>query len=483
MMRWDRTTPPLHSLEIDGDSVTGVDAESSVRVTFGNGGEPGARETVPRTKTRAAHSATAGGIVATLDDEGVLAFARGDVPLGTLALASPEPVTTWRLAACGDESVVLTLGEWLVWIDTRSRKTIRRVRARAKVSALEIDSALVCVGCDDGWVQCFRTRSGEARASFAAHDGGVASIALGKTALFTSGTRGGLRAWERSALDVAARAVHPVTAISAAADLVAVGDRSGRVRVLDGEREAGGINIGDAPLHVRIARSGALLAVGKRVAMRAGPPWKIPRPFVLGSDATAATSDDGYLFAGNERGSVDVHDLETTSRVTRYTLSDASVSAICRLPGALLAVGTGVLDGRVFIVDVVEAKVVHRLELHGEGFGVTALACDPRGRILASGSDDATIALVDPVKGRLLARLRVNETPVALAFDASGRSLACAFADGKAAIVRFAPKGAAIDDAGLRGVARVAWGKEAVVGFEDGRVERLRPPAEARAES
>ncbi len=483
MMRWDRTTPPLCSLALEGEGVSGVDAEASVRVKFGADGAPGAREAVPRTKARPTRDVTAGDVTATLGEDGVLAFAKDGAQVGTIALASPEPVETWRLESCGDSAVVLTLGEWLVWIDARTCKTIRRVRARAQVEALAIDAALVCVGCEDGWVQCFRAQTGEARASFAAHDGGVASIALGATALFTSGVRGGLRAWERSALDVPARPVHPVTAIGAAGDFVAVGDRSGRVRILEGEREAGAMNIGDAPLHVRITRSGAVLAVGKRVAMRAGPPWKSPRPLVLGSDATAVTSDDAYLFAGNERGAIDVHDLETSSRVTRYALSEAAVSAICRLPGALLVVGTGVLDGRVFVVDVVEAKVMHRLELHGEGFGVTALACDPRGRLVASGSDDATIALVDPQKGRLLARLRVNETPVALAFDASGRSLACAFADGKAAVVRFAPKRADIEDAGVRGAARVAWGKEAVLGFEDGRVERLRPRVEARAES
>ena len=51
---------------------------------------------------------------------------------------------------------------------------------------------------------------------------------------------------------------------------------------------------------------------------------------------------------------------------------------------------------------------------------MTCLAADPRGRIVASGADDGSIALIDPVKGKILARLRVRETPISLAFDKRG---------------------------------------------------------------
>jgi WD40 repeat protein len=224
---------------------------------------------------------------------------------------------------------------------------------------------------------------------------------------------------------------------------------------------------------VHVGHKNAIVAVTPRVAMHAVRPWNAPRPLALKSRATAVVADDAYLFVGSENGVVDVYDLETSAHVTTYSLSDATVSALCRLPSALLVVGTGVLDGRVFVVDVVDAKVRHRLEVQTEGFGVTALACDPRGRIVACGSDDATITILDPVKGKPLARLRVKETPTSMAFEASGRSLSCVFADGTGAIVTFGPKRASIDDLGVRGVSRVAWGDDLLFGFEDGTVQRI----------
>ena len=110
---------------------------------------------------------------------------------------------------------------------------------------------------------------------------------------------------------------------------------------------------------------------------------------------------------------------------------------------------------------------------HDEAFAVTCLAYDPRGRIVASGADDGSIALIDPTKGKVLARLRVRETPVSLAFDGDGRRIACVFADGTAGLVKLGPRGATVEDIAVTGAAHVAWGDDAVFGFADGRVERL----------
>jgi hypothetical protein len=142
-----------------------------------------------------------------------------------------------------------------------------------------------------------------------------------------------------------------------------------------------------------------------------------------------------------------------------------------KLTGATLVVGTGALDGRVLFVDVAEAKVVHRVSPHEEAFGVTCLSADARGRIVASGGDDGQIALLDPAKGRILARIRVAETPMSMAFEPSGRRLACVFADGTAAVVTFASSGATVSDLGVRGASHVAWGDSIVFGFKDGRAE------------
>ncbi|MDB4996659.1 MAG: WD-repeat protein [Myxococcaceae bacterium] len=422
------------------------------------------------------------GHVIALADDGALVFTamRDGSVVGTLRLASTEPASEWRLACIDAARVVLALGDWLVWIDVATKKTIRRVRARDKVTAFAADAQWVVAGTDTGWVQAFAADSGEPGAVFEAHDGGVVALALGKKTLFTGGAGGkkpGVRAWPRASLDVAKRAAAPVTALAARGDLVAVGDGSGNVRVLRGANEVWARSVGDVPTAVHLARGDVLIAATPKVILHASLAATgadaVPRPLAVRGQATAFAADDDYAFAGTDSGSVDVYDLAEATHVTSYALSDGDVTALARLPGKLLVVGTGALDGRVFIVDVTEAKVLHRMEPHDEAFGVTCLAYDPRGRIVASGADDGSIALIDPLKGKVLARLRVRETPTSLAFDKEGRRIACVFADGTAGLVKLGPRGATIEDIALTGVARVAWGDDAVFGFADGRIERL----------
>jgi hypothetical protein len=429
------------------------------------------------------------GHVIALADDGALVFTamRDGSAVGTLRLASTEPATEWRLAAIDAGRVVLALGDWLVWIDVATKKTIRRVRARDKVTALAADAEWVVAGTDTGWVMAFASATGEPGASFDAQEDGVLALALGKKTLFSGGSGGSggkksaVRAWPRAGLDVAKRAASPVTAIAARGDLVAVGDGAGNVRILRGATEVWTRPVGDVLTAVHLARGNMLVAATPKVVLHtsmlpagAGA-GDAPPPLALRAQATAFAADDDYAFAGTDSGSVDVYDLAEATHVTSYALSDGDVTALARLPGKLLVVGTGALDGRIFIVDVTEAKVLHRMEPHDEAFGVTCLAYDPRGRIVASGADDGSIALIDPLKGKVLARLRVRETPMSLAFDNEGRRIACVFADGTAGLVKLGPRGATIEDIALQGprAVRVAWGDDAVFGFADGSVERV----------
>jgi hypothetical protein len=373
--------------------------------------------------------------------------------------------------------VVLALGEWLVWIDASTRKTVRRVRARAKVVDVSADVEHVAVALEDGFVQAFRAATGEPRAAIPG-EGDLRAIALGAQALFTMGASGAaqVRACERQTLDVTATVASPVSAISARGNLAAVSDRSGRIRVLDLEgmelKEVGVVSAGEPSVGLYLTKDDAVVAAGTRVVLRLPRPWSTPRPIALRAPPTAFAADDTYGFAGTQAGAVDVYDLEGGRHVTTYALSsDDRITALARLTGSALIVGTGALDGRVLVVDVVDAKVVHRISPHDEAFGVTCLAADARGRIVASGGDDGSVVLLDPGKGRVLARLRVNETPVAMAFEASGRRLCCVFGDGTAAIVTFAAKGAMVSDLGVRGATHVAWGDGLVFGFKDGRAE------------
>lgn len=410
-----------------------------------------------------------------IDADGALIFLSRDAgeALGALRLASVEPPSSWRIAGLGRYEAVLALGDWLVWIDLKTRKVARRVRARGKITAIDGDTDLVVVGCEDGWLQTFKAASGEPRAAFRSNEAPVVAVVLGDRHVFaTDGEE--VCAFERHTASSVPKIADPITSMAGAGDIVAAGDRKGNVRILRDGREIATMPVGEAAIATHLVGNGTLVAASSRIVMRAPRPWHAPRPIALKNPATAVAADESYVFAGSGRGAVDVFDLDRGGYVTTYQLSDADISALCRLPGALLVVGTGALDGRLFVVDVAEAKVLHRIETHDEAFGVTCLAADRRGRIVASGSDDSTIVLIDPSKGRTLATIRVKETPVSLAFDTTGRRIVAAFADGTVAVVTLGSKGAQISDAGLRGAVRVSWGDGApFVGFKDGRVESL----------
>lgn len=378
--------------------------------------------------------------VVTIEGDGALRFVnkQGEEE-GTLRLASVDPPDTWRLAKLTWTQLVLAMGEWLVWVDGDSRKVIRRVRARGKVVDVTVEAPKLTARLEDGSAQTFDASTGEAK--------------------------------------VAA----PVTAICARGDLVISGDKAGRVRIQKNDADVGSFSAGETVIGVHLTKKELAVAATARVLVRSAKPWSAPRPVALRAQSSAFGADDAYAFIGTMTGSVDVYDLENGKAVTSYDLSeDDRITALARLPGALLAVGTGALDGRVLLVDVAEAQVVHRLSPHQEAFGVTCLATDPRGRILASGGDDGMVILIDPAKGRVLARLRMPETPVSLAFEQSGRKLVCAFADDTVAIVSLGAKGASVDEVDVRNVAQVAWAAGGpVFGLGDGNVLRPKPAQRA----
>ena len=432
---------------------------------------------VPHAPVRAL--AFAGIHLALLGEDGALAFltlAKGEEK-GTVRLASTDSVESFRLARVDASHVVLALGEWLVLVNAVEHKVVRRVRAAAKVVCVTADADWVVAGLEDGRVQVVQVSSGEPRLELAAHTSrGVRVVALAKSTLYSAGVDGRVKAWDRTGFEAGARARAPVTAIASRGSLVAVGDRAGKVRVLEDGREVAMLPLGTAITAIHMTREDAVVAVTAQIVVRAEKPWKTPKPIALRSPATAFASDDTYAFVAHDRGGVDVYDLGKGELVTSYELSDAPITALCRLPGSLLVVGTASTDGRVFVVDVADAKVVHRIEAHEDAFGVTCLGTDGRGRIVASGSDDGSVVIIDPAKGRLLARLRVRETPAGIAFEASGRRFGCTFADGTAAVVTLG-KQALVEDLGLRGASHVAWGTTPVFGLADGRVEPIQAGA------
>jgi outer membrane protein assembly factor BamB len=434
-----------------------------------------------RVRSDAAIAVTlAGERVLVLEEGGALVFvsqATGKAE-GSLRLASPEPTQSWRLAAVGGDKAVLALGEWLVWVDGATRKTVRRVRAREKVTALDTDGTWLVVGCEDGGVQAFDAATGEVLATFDAHKGPVVTVAVAAARIFAGDARGAVASWGRADVAHAPHVAAPVTALAAQGDIVAAADKEGHVHLTLGGRPATSIVVGLHAIAVGVDEGGSVWAATPRAFVRASHPWTSPSPFPTRSPATAAAADGAYVFVGNAEGCVDVFDRDRGAYVTSYALSDTTVTALARLPGKLLVVGTGGLDGLVYVVDVTVPEVVHRVDPPDEGFGITALAADGRGRIVASGSEAGVVALLDPARGRMLARIDLGETPVSLAFDPTGRRLACALADGTAAVVTLGPKGASVARSNLRGVTCVAWGKEPLAGFADGHVMALSTSSE-----
>jgi hypothetical protein len=414
--------------------------------------------------------------VLAVTDDGALHFCarEGGELLGALRLASTEPATEWRLTHLDANVSVLALGDWLVWIDASTRKTLRRVRAKGHVRAVSADAAHLVALIEGGTLQVFSATTGEPTGSLAAED--ASSVALTDSAIVAGIPRGGTRRFRREELSGGAPVRHAVRLLASRGALTASLDRAGSLRVVSGEpsglRELSTLAGAEGAVGLSVGAELTVTAATPRAIVRASAPYTETRTLPLKTPPTAFAADDVYAFVGSQTGTVDVLELASGRTITTYALSsDDRITSIVRLPGAFLVVGTGALDGRILIVDVAESKVLHRVSPHEEAFGVTCLVADGRGRILASGSDDGTVVLIEPKSGRVLARIRMPETPVSMAFEPSGRRLACVFGDGTASIVVFSKTGAAVTDLGVRGATSVAWGTTLVLGFKDGHLE------------
>jgi WD40 repeat protein len=417
-------------------------------------------------------------VVLKADGEMVMLPVMSGAVSGRMKLEVPERANTWHLAPIEGSRFALVLGDWLVIVDAAKEKVFRRTRLRAKATALASSERRIVVGLEDGWLQAIDPLTGEIRGAVEAHARAVVSLAIAKTSVVSVAEGSALRGWDVSLASTALVPASPVTALAGHAALIAVGTHNGRIRIQKGVEELGTLRTDGSVNFVHITRNEVIIAVSTSLVVRAEAPWRtVQHPIVLGVPCTAFAADDTYMFSGTQTGSVEVVELQTGKKLTSYELTDASISALARARGVYLVVGTDSLDGRLFVVDVAEATVVHRIEAHQEAFGVTSLAIEPRGKVAASGSDDGSIALIDLAKGRVLARLRVPEAPVSLAFDTTGKRLAAVLYDGT--VVLFAlDKRAAMQTVTVPPAKRVAWSEGAqsfAIGLETGRIQ-MAPP-------
>ena len=107
-----------------------------------------------------------------------------------------------------------------------------------------------------------------------------------------------------------------------------------------------------------------------------------------------AFSPDGRMLASVSWGSPFVILWDVNSRSQIRTLNTGSTRSVAwSSDGQTLAVG--IFDGRIFLFDPNTGN--HKQTLRGHSDEVNAVAFHPNGRILASGSDDNTIRIWEPV--------------------------------------------------------------------------------------
>jgi PQQ-like domain len=415
-------------------------------------------------------------LVVALSADGELVFLSmlsGSVA-GRLKLEVPEPAHTWHLAHLEGARFALALSEWLVIVDAAKEKVFRRTRLRSKASALATTERRAILGLEDGWVQTVDALTGEIRSAIQVHDAPIRALAVAGGLLVSAAARGPLRAWDEALIYGSQTTVAQITAIAARGEMLALGEKNGRVRALRCAEELFSMRLDASVAAVQIGKDDSVTAVSQSLVVRWERPWKTPKPLVLDAPCTAFAADETYLFSGNERGSVDVFPRTgAQKKLTRYELSGAPITALLRPRGNYLVVGTHALDGRLLVIDLSEGQILHRLEPHQEAFGITCLAAEPRGRMLASGAEDGTIALVEIAKGRVLATLRTPETPISLAFDPTGKRLFAVLADG--IVMRFALDQKAAAATVAVPLATCAFSSEGsvVLGLRNGRTEAL----------
>ncbi|MBY0459910.1 MAG: WD40 repeat domain-containing protein, partial [Gemmataceae bacterium] len=146
--------------------------------------------------------------------------------------------------------------------------------------------------------------------------------------------------------------------------------------------------------------------------------------------AVAVSPDGKRVAAGGADKKIRVYDPDT-GKLEATLDAGAAMTSLCFLSNDRLAAAGG--DKAVRVWDLDARKVAK--ELPGHTLAVLALAATPDGKLLVSGSADATVRGFDPQAGKELWKWASRKAACAVAVRKGGKHVAVGLADGTLAIV------------------------------------------------
>ncbi len=234
-------------------------------------------------------------------------------------------------------------------------------------------------------------------------------------------------------------------ALSDQGDLIAFGLEDGRVEIVDladGQSKGPDTSHSDFRMFAGLSPAGNSIAVGGRnetflfdldngemARLRRGPGWVINAAF---------SSDGNYLASVDAQRQLTIHDLNTHEIVKSFrTLEQTPVMLFASGASTLITAGAG---PDVFVYDLTDGasgqrkprKIAHGEIVEPGKWAVLALAVSPEGNVLACGSGNGNIALLELSTGRVLRRFKAHTAMInTLEFSKDGRFLVSEGIEGK----------------------------------------------------
>jgi WD40 repeat protein len=375
-----------------------------------------------------------GGSIAAVTDDGWIHRWRIGTAASVATVAQVRPGNGSRLVYLGDGMLVCIDGRD---ISTWSSEGIRRTAAAPGASAITVAPgfAEVWVGTDGGvlqrwWVQSTPVLVGAPRQGL---QSAAVAVAAGASVVTALDTGGRLVSWDADG--TTSPAVHTLTSTRSSVTAVSAGpgnafaaiDHGGEVWLGgSGARMRVVTRLGTAGAAVAWSADGQILAAGADGAVRLVPVTGGDPTYLTpaGPSPVTAMAAHGQLIAtGFSDGRVEIR---TRASILAQLRVPAAVTAVAvNATATIVAVASG--DGAATSITVFHERDGRFLAtvLRGHTSQVASLAFNPRGSLLASGSDDRMIALWSVPSGHRVDVWKAHTDQVrGLSFDATGQTLA-----------------------------------------------------------